>query len=109
LEGDLLDALVLGPRLRYGTTIKTKAWGAITLCDRGMIDDKLVCSEAPLDPAQQRSVVRFFTLYAACKGFLNLLRKRPGRNACDGWLDVGSALARAVPRDASWQGPTIPF
>ena len=35
LEGDLLDALVLGPRLSLGTRIRVKAWGAVTLTDRG--------------------------------------------------------------------------
>ena len=44
LEGDLLDALVLGPRLQAGTLLRVKAWGAVTLTDRGMSDDKLVCS-----------------------------------------------------------------
>ncbi len=44
LEGDLLDAVVLGPRLQAGTLLRIKAWGAVTLTDRGMSDDKLVCS-----------------------------------------------------------------
>ncbi len=109
LEGDLLDALVLGPRLAYGTRLKVKAWGAITLCDRGMIDDKLICSHEPLDAAQRRRVLRFFGFYSFCKGVLNLARRRPGRNACDGWLEASAALARATPRDASWRGPTTPF
>src|SRR5690242_10563820 len=42
LEGDLLDALVLGPRLPYGTRLRVRAWGAVVLRDRGMVDDKLV-------------------------------------------------------------------
>jgi inorganic pyrophosphatase len=109
LEGDLLDALVLGPRLPYGTRLKVMAWGAVTLCDRGMIDDKLVCSREPLEPAQQESVLRFFAFYAFCKGLLNVARRRPGRNACEGWLDARAALARATPRDAAWQGPRIPY
>src|SRR6195256_6655255 len=50
LEGDLLDALVLGPRLALGTRIRVKAWGAVTLTDRGIRDDKLVCSDEPLSP-----------------------------------------------------------
>src|SRR5213595_2265616 len=44
LEGDLLDAVVLGPRLHAGATIMVPAWGAVILCDRGMTDDKLICS-----------------------------------------------------------------
>ena len=109
LEGDLLDALVLGPRLSFGTRIKVKAWGAVTLTDRGMTDDKLVCSDAPLTASQRLNVLRFFRFYAACKGLLNLWRGRPGRNACEGWCEAATALARARPRDESWQGPEVEF
>jgi inorganic pyrophosphatase len=109
LEDDLLDAVVLGPRLPLGAQVRVKAWGAITLCDRGMIDDKLICSREPLQPGQRRSLLRFFRFYAKCKGLLNFLRRRPGRNACDGWLEADAALARARPRPADWRGPTIPY
>ena len=109
LEGDLLDALVLGPRLPVGTRIRVKAWGAVTLTDRGMTDDKLVCGTHAPDPAQRRRVLRFFHFYAKCKGLLNLWRRRPGRNACDGWCEAAQALARARPRDDRWQGPPVEF
>ncbi len=109
LEGDLLDAVVLGPRLRRGTRIRLRAWGAVVLTDRGMTDDKLICSEQPLGPGERRRVLRFFRFYAACKGLLNLLRCRPGRNACDGWSEATAAIARARPRDETWRGPPIPF
>jgi inorganic pyrophosphatase len=97
LEGDLLDALVLGPRLRFGTHIRVKAWGAITLTDRGMSDDKLICCEYQPSIAEVRALLRFFSVYAKCKGLLNLWRRRPGRNACDGWCPASFALARARP------------
>lgn len=109
LEGDLLDALVLGPRLPLGTLLRVKAWGAVTLTDRGMTDDKLVCSFSPLSSAQRQRVLRFFGLYAKCKGLLNVLRRRSGRNACDGWLEAEQALARARPRHEGWRGPPVPF
>lgn len=109
LEGDLLDAVVLGPRLPYGTRITVKAWGAVTFIDRGLQDDKLICSAGPLAAAERRSVLAFFRFYARCKGLLNLLRRRPGRNACGGWLDADAAIARARPRDARWKGPPIPY
>jgi inorganic pyrophosphatase len=54
-------------------------------------------------------VLRFFRIYAKCKGLLNFLRRRPGRNACEGWIDAGSAMARARPRDESWHGPDVEF
>jgi inorganic pyrophosphatase len=109
LEGDLLDAVVLGPRLPFGTRTRVRAWGAVTLTDRGMTDDKLICSDSPLNSSQRRRVLRFFHFYAKCKGLLNVWRRRPGRNACEGWREASEALARARPRDLSWHGPPIEF
>ena len=109
LEGDLLDALVLGPRLALGARVRVKAWGAVTLTDRGMSDDKLVCSASPITTLQRREVLRFFHVYARCKALLNMLRRRPGRNGCDGWHSARFALARARPRTATWLGPPVGF
>lgn len=109
LEGDLLDALVLGPRLPRGTRIRVTVWGAVTLIDRGLADDKLVCSAYPPSPAQQAWVLRFFRFYARCKGVLNFLRHRPGRNACEGWLPARQAMARARPRHDGWQGSPVEY
>ena len=109
LEGDLLDAVVLGPRLPRGARTRVKAWGAVILTDRGMADDKLVCGERPLRPSTRRWVLRFFHFYAKCKGLLNFWRRRPGRNACEGWCEASEALARARPRGDAWHGPPIEF
>src|SRR5258706_15549575 len=49
LEGDLLDAVVLGPRIPRGAQTRVRAWGAVILTDRGMTDDKLICTDSPLD------------------------------------------------------------
>src|SRR6188474_3653227 len=67
LEGDLLDAVVLGPRLPLGTRIRVKAWGAVTLADRGMVDDKLICSDRSPSLRERQNVLRFFRFYAKCK------------------------------------------
>jgi inorganic pyrophosphatase len=109
LEGDLLDAVVLGPRLAFGSCVRMKAWGAVVLTDRGMTDDKVVCSERPLSSGQRQKLLSFFRFYARCKGLLNLWRGRPGRNACEGWLEADQAIARARRRDGTWRGPPIPF
>lgn len=108
-EGDLLDVVVLGPRLPLGTRIHLRAWGAVTLRDRGMVDDKLVCSAHPLTMKQRRFVLRFFHFYAKCKGLLNFMRQRPGRNACEGWCSAIDAIARAKPRTESWPGPQVRY
>jgi inorganic pyrophosphatase len=109
LEGDLLDAIVLGPRLPAGTRLRSYAWDAVTLTDRGMSDDKLICSSAPLSSAQRRHVLRFFRFYARCKALLNAVRGRPGRNACDGWIGAAAAIARARPRGEDWHGPPVEY
>ena len=109
LEGDLLDAVVLGPRLPLGSTVRVTAWGAVTLVDRGIADDKLICGVTPPTSADRKAVLRFFRLYAMCKGLLNAWRGRPGRNACDGWRTAEFALARAKRRDETWHGPPIEF
>ena len=109
LEGDLLDAVVLGPRLPLGARTRVSAWGAVTLTDRGMSDDKLICSARPITDRQRRRVLRFFRFYARCKALLNLVRRRPGRNACDGCCEASAAIARARPRDDAWRGPPVPY
>jgi len=109
LEGDLLDAVVLGPRLPLGARVRVNAWGAVTLTDRGMSDDKLICSAIPLGLREQHQMLQFFRMYARCKGLLNWWRRRPGRNSCDGWIDARLALARASPRKDGWQGPSVRF
>lgn len=109
LEGDLLDAVVLGPRLKRGSALRMKTWGAVTLMDRGMRDDKLICCDHRLSEAECENVLRFFRFYAKCKGLLNILRQHPGPNVCEGWIDAREALARARPRDASWKQPPIRF
>jgi inorganic pyrophosphatase len=109
LEGDLLDAVVLGPRLPFGARVSIRAWGAVALTDRGMTDHKLICSHSPVSSVERRGILRFFRFYARCKGLLNLWRGRPGRNACEGWIEVQEALSCARPRDASWTGPPIPY
>jgi inorganic pyrophosphatase len=108
-EGDLLDAVVLGPRLAVGTRLEVRAWGAVILMDRGMTDDKLICSMQPVSAAERRQVLEFFAFYARCKALLNRWRRRPGRNACGGWCEARDALARARPRDDAWRGPGIEF
>jgi inorganic pyrophosphatase len=110
LEGDLLDAVVLGPRLQCGARVTVKAFGAVGLTDRGMYDDKLICSHRPVRRWQRFLILVFFRFYAKGKGLLNFFRGRAGRNACEGWGDAGEAIARARPRThVDWKGPEIPF
>jgi inorganic pyrophosphatase len=108
-EGDLLDAVVLGPRLERSATVTVTAWGAVGLAERFMYDDKLICSQQPLTERQRHQVLLFFHFYARCKGLLNRLRSRPGRSYCTGWGEAGAAIARATPRKPSWSGPAVNY
>jgi inorganic pyrophosphatase len=98
LDGDLLDAVVLGRRLSRGTTLETRVYGAIGLTDHGDYDDKLICSDKPLSAAERFLVLNFFRLYATFKKLLNVARHRRGPTFCSGWRDVNGALARARSR-----------
>ena len=111
LEGDLLDAVVLGPRLPHGTRVTVRAFGAVGLTDHGMYDDKLICSDHPVGRWQRLRILLFFTFYVKCKWLLNLFRGYTGRNSCEGWGDPKTAIARANLRNEKevWQGPTITF
>lgn len=113
LEGDLLDALVLGPRLASGTRVQMRSFGAVGLSDRGLYDDKLVCAAQPPSLWQRRAILAFFHLYALGKRVLNLWRRRPGLTRCEGWGEAKDAIARAKPRNTHnkqhWTGPDVDF
>jgi len=98
LEGDLLDAVVLGPRLRRGTRTRIRPVGAVSMLDQGICDDKLICSRHPVTERQRYWILLFFRIYARCKGVLNLLRGHGGRSACEGWCEAAVVIARAQPR-----------
>lgn len=108
-EGDYLDAVVLGPRLATGSRVRVNAYGAVGLSERFMYDDKLICSTQSISAAGRRNVVRFFYIYAFCKGILNLLRGERGRARCEGWGDAAAAIARAVPAEKCQRKPVIGY
>lgn len=109
LDGDLLDAVVLGRRLSRGTKLKLAVHGAIGLTDRGLYDDKLICSDKPLSPVERILVLNFFRLYAIFKRILNFVRGRRGLTICEGWRDVDGALARARVREKTLRTAPIPY
>lgn len=108
-EGDFLDAVVLGPRLPVGSRVVVEAHGAVGLSERFMSDDKLICADRPLTQGERRRVLRFFRVYAFCKGVLNVVRRQRGRSRCEGWGDAGAAIARAVPVEECARVPKIGF
>lgn len=108
-EGDYLDAVVLGPRLAAGSRVRVNAYGAIGLSERFMYDDKLICATTAVSARQCRQVLRFFRVYALCKGVLNLMRGKRGRTRCEGWGEAEEAIARAQPARGQPQHPRVGF
>ena len=108
-EGDYLDAVVLGPRLPIGSKVRVNAYGAVGLSERFMYDDKLICALRPVKLQQQQNVVRFFRVYAFCKGLLNVARRHDGPSRCHGWGDAVAAIERAEPVDQTLRRPKIGF
>jgi len=104
LDGDPLDAVVLGPRLPRRTKIRMRAYGVIGLTDRGLYDDKFICSAKPLSKRDRFLLLNFFHCYAIFKRVLNFFRRRPGPTACVGWRGVDGALARARHREDRCKG-----
>lgn len=75
LDGDPLDAVILGPRLALGTRARRGVVAVVRFEDGGQVDDKLVLSDAPLTRAQLRALRAFFRGYAVARRLMNL---RPG-------------------------------
>ena len=109
LDGDRLDAVILGPRLPRGTRGSTTAFDAIGLTDRDMYDDKLICSQQPLSPAERDAMLQFFRVYARAKRLLNALRGQSGETVCEGWSGANNALGRARPFDDNREGTLVRF
>ncbi len=84
-DGDRLDAIVLGPRLRRGVEVERRVLDVVRFIDAGQDDPKLVCGEGELGEEDRARVERFFRVYAWAKRLLHRLRGRRGRTAFEGW------------------------
>lgn len=95
LDGDFLDAVVLGPRLAIGQRVTVPVLGAIRMLDSGEYDDKLICGFSPISQRKRMLILWYFKFYALAKYILNLAKGRTGKNRCEGWHDVENALLMA--------------
>ena len=109
LDNDLLDAVVVGPRMPAGTVLSLPVHGAVGFMDRDIYDDKLICCSQAISDRQRSRIIQFFTVYAQCKRVLNHYRGQPGLTRCEGWGKADAAIARAHRRDTAWHGPTVAF
>jgi inorganic pyrophosphatase len=80
-DGDPLDVVVLGPRLKAGQIIEREIVGVVRFWDAGLPDDKLIASESPLSPKQRTGLRRFFKIYALARLALNKRKGLSGRTA----------------------------
>lgn len=85
-DGEPLDVVVLGPRLRRGERLRVPIVGVVDFLDAGQADPKLICSARPLAEEERAGVERFFRLYAFFKRGLHRLRGRVPDTHFRGWL-----------------------
>lgn len=85
-DGDPLDVVVLGPRLRRGERLRVPVVGIIGFLDAGCADPKVICSPHPLSPRERAGLERFFRLYAFCKRVLYRLRGGREETRFLGWI-----------------------
>ena len=80
-DGDPLDVVVLGPRLKAGELIERDIVGVVRFWDAGLPDDKLIASQSPLTQKQRVNLRRFFKIYALARMALNKRKGLSGRTA----------------------------
>jgi inorganic pyrophosphatase len=88
MDGDPLDAIVLGPRLPRGHRATLPVRGVVRFLDAGRADDKVICGDAPT-AAQRRAVLAFLRFYAFAKRQLYRALGTKGRTEVLGWSPRG--------------------
>ena len=85
-DGDPLDVVVLGPRLRRGERLHVPVVGVVDFIDAGRGDPKVICSTRPLGERERVGVERFFRVYARFKRVLHRVRGQIPDTRFRGWL-----------------------
>ena len=91
LDGDPLDALVLGPMLPRGASVHATIQSVALIVDAGLVDDKLICKRSPLNPAERVTLRIFFALYVLAKRVLYAFRGISEPTRFEGWADAPRA------------------
>lgn len=100
-DGDYLDAVVLGPRLMRGARVHVPVRAAVGISERGIYEDKLICSDYAISQEDRRRVELFLRCYVRCKAWLNVMRGLSGSVHWEGWVEVENAMGRALPSPPS--------
>ena len=77
-DGDPQDAIVLGPSVRRGTTLRLPRRGVVRFVDEGVVDDKWILSTRPVTPKDRLLLAAFFRLYSVVKRIADRARGNPG-------------------------------
>lgn len=85
-DGDLLDAVVLGPRIAAGEVLSVHALGVVGFLDLGLHDPKVICGVGPMTARQRVGIELFFRSYARFKQALAWSRGQTEITRYLGWL-----------------------
>jgi inorganic pyrophosphatase len=77
-DGDPLDVVVMGEKLKSGAVVEVELQGHIPFLDLGLKDDKWVGAPAALRSEEIDQLNRFFRRYAQAKRLVNRVRRRGG-------------------------------
>lgn len=80
-DGDRIDAIILGKKLKGGTHKISKVRGVIEFYDKGEYDPKYVCSDNEITKGEKITLLVFFRFFSLVKIVLNKLRGKNGRTA----------------------------
>lgn len=83
-DGDPLDVVVLGPRLKLGERVEVPVQALVRFYDAGLPDDKLVCAPETLSRSQELLVGGFFRTYVHARRLLNRAQGRSGETLFTG-------------------------
>ena len=80
-DGDRLDAIILGKRLKRGTKKEMLKVGVVEFWDNGQKDEKFVFSEKGITLWDKFVIVVFFTIFAMVKRAFNILKGKQGKTS----------------------------
>lgn len=86
-DGDPLDAILLGTRVRLDERVPGRVRAVLGFVDAGRLDPKVICAPQPLTDAQVLGIELFFSTYARMKRVLYVRRQVRGTTRRGEWLE----------------------
>lgn len=85
-DGEPVDAVVIGPRLRVGSEVEVSIQAIVGFVDAGLADPKFVCANRSLRAIDRFFLTWFFRGFARAKRTLQRIGGERGRTAYTGWV-----------------------